>query len=520
MNIFKPLLVTLVLLSLITDVTAQTSRRRGARRPSTAAPTTDQSATQPDPAPAPISTAPRTPIPLATLNGQTISSADIEPNVGEEIEGLEDKIAEARRQVTEMQINTALLEAEAAKRRVTPQQLYEQEIAGRITEPTPAEIAKVTDENRDQLAQADPAAVKQQVVDFLKGEREGQLTTDLIKRLKISYPVVMVAPDGSANLAASAVIATVGGRPISAGTIEERLKPIIYKLRLNTYQLAKQAVELHINNTLLIAEANRRNVGADEIVRKEVSDKIHAPTQAEIAKFYEENKARVTADLPTISNQIATYLQEQERQRLEQDLSNRLRSSATIRMLISEPALPVQSISADDDPVRGDVKAPVTIVEFTDFQCSACAALQPMLEEVFKAYGNKVRLVVRDFPLAMHANSRKAAEAANAANAQNKFFEYTALLFQRQNALDVPSLKKYATEVGLNRAQFDAALDGDRFAAEIKHDMDEGVLYGVDSTPGVFVNGVALRELSVEALRALIDRALTASGTTPKASTN
>jgi protein-disulfide isomerase len=112
----------------------------------------------------------------------------------------------------------------------------------------------------------------------------------------------------------------------------------------------------------------------------------------------------------------------------------------------------------------------------------------------------------------MHANARKAAEAANAANAQGKFFEYTSLLFKRQNALDVPSLKKYATELGLNRARFDAALDGGAFAAEVKHDIDDGQLYGIDSTPAIFVNGVAVTEMSIEALRAAIDRGLANAG--------
>ena len=144
--------------------------------------------------------------------------------------------------------------------------------------------------------------------------------------------------------------------------------------------------------------------------------------------------------------------------------------------------------------------------------------MQPILDEVLKSYGNKVRLVVRDFPLAMHANALKAAEAANAANAQGKFFEYTALLFKHQDTLDLPSLKKYASEVGLNRARFDAELDGGKYAAEIKHDRDDGDIYGIDSTPAIFVNGVALREMSVDALRALIDRGL--GGSAPKVSTN
>src|SRR4030095_5245621 len=167
-----------------------------------------------------------------------------------------------------------------------------------------------------------------------------------------------------------------------------------------------------------------------------------------------------------------------------------LRKGADIRWLITEPPQPVQLISVDDAPVRGDANAAVTIVEFTDFQCPACAAMHPVLDEVLKTYGSKVRLVVRDFPLTMHANARKAAEAANAAHAQGKFFEYIALLFKRQKALAVPSLKKYATELGVDRATFDAALDGGTFAAEVRHDISDGEVYGVNSTPTIFVNGV------------------------------
>jgi len=151
-------------------------------------------------------------------------------------------------------------------------------------------------------------------------------------------------------------------------------------------------------------------------------------------------------------------------------------------------------------------------VEFTDFECPSCAAMYPVLEEVLKAYGQRVRFVVRNFPLSKHVHARKAAEAADAANAQGKFFEYTALLFKRQSALDVPSLKKYATEVGLDRARFDAALDGGAYAAEVKHDLEDGEIYGVNSTPTIFINGVMLNTLTAEALRAAIDKALSKAG--------
>ena len=141
--------------------------------------------------------------------------------------------------------------------------------------------------------------------------------------------------------------------------------------------------------------------------------------------------------------------------------------------------------------------------------------MHPVLEEVLKSYGNKVRFVVRDFPLNMHEWARKAAEAANAANAQGKFFEYIAILFKNQKALDVPSLKKYATEVGLDRARFDAALDRGTYAAEVQKDVEDGEMYGVGSTPTIFINGLQLKILSAEGLRAAIDRA----GGAPKTST-
>jgi protein-disulfide isomerase len=309
------------------------------------------------------------------------------------------------------------------------------------------------------------------------------------------------------NLNNEAVVATIGGQPLKAAAINERLKPIIYNIRSEAYELTKQQADQMVNNLLLLDEARRRNVGPEQIVRSEVSDKVRPPTEAEVAKFYEENKARITGSLNDVRNQLATYLQEQERNRLEGELSARLRKNANIQWLITEPPLPVQNISVDDDPARGPANAPVTIVEFTDFQCPACAAMHPVLEEVLKSYGDKVRFVVRDFPLNRHEHARKAAEAANAANAQGKFFEYAALLFKRQQALDIPSLKKYASELGLDRARFDAALDRGTYAAEVKHDLEDGELYGVEVTPTIFINGVQLQTLSAEGLRAAIDRA-------------
>jgi protein-disulfide isomerase len=464
---------------------------------------------------APPASASGAPTPIVVINGQTLTTADMDPQLRQEIDQLENKIAEARRSVLDLQINTMLLEVEAKKRRIDTHRLYELEVSSRVGMPTPAQIKKVTDDNRAQFEGMDPAVVTQQVTAYLHDQAENKLADDLVKRLRTTNHVVMGVDVNSPTLGDDAVLATIAGVPLKAAELKERMKPIIYKLRLDAYQVMKKDMDDRVDNMLLLEEANRKQIGPEQIIRAEISDKVHTPTEAEVAKFYEENKARITGDLNTVRNQVALYLQNEDKQRLEKELSDKLRKNAQIRWLISEPPQPVQNISVDDDPFRGDPNAPVTIVEFTDFQCPACAAMHPVLEEVLKSYGNRVRFVVRDFPLNQHANARKAAEAADAANAQGKFFEYIALLFQRQKALDVPSLKKYATELGLNRVKFDAELDRGVYAAEVKHDVEDGEIYGVGSTPTIFINGVQLRVLSAEGLREAIDRA--AATAKPKA---
>jgi protein-disulfide isomerase len=419
--------------------------------------------------------------------------------------------------VLDLQINTTLLQVEAKKRRLDSHTLYETEVSRRAGMPTAAQIQKFIDENQSQFQGMDPATIKQQVAAYLHDETENKLADDLVKRLRQTIPVVMGADVNAPNLPDEAVLATIGGQPLKAGPVKERLKPLIYRIRLDAYMRAKQQADQMVDNILLIEEAKRRQIGPEEIVRAEISDKVRTPTDAEVTKFYNDNKARISGDLNSVRNQVAMYLQEEDKRRLEGELSNRLRKNADVRWLITEPVQPVQNISVDDDPARGGANAPVTIVEFTDFQCPACAAMHPVLEEVLKSYGDKVRFVVRDFPLTQHEWASKAAEAANAAKEQGKFFEYAALLFQRQKALDVPSLKKYASELGLDRARFDAALDRGTYAAEVKHDVEDGELYGVGSTPTIFINGVQLRVLSPEGLREAIDRAAKSpAGTQPK----
>lgn len=499
---------------LTTSTAAQTRKPRPKPTPAT---TPTAPAAKPTPTPATAARATPTPAPpagtLAIVNGQPVMISDLDPKVRAEVEGFDKEVAEMRRTALEDQIGTYLLEAEAKKRKVRVQQLLDAEVNNRVPQPTEAEIKAFFDANRAQVGTDDYNSVRQNIADYLVQQGVQKLVGELTSRLRLTTSVTTGADPNAPNLAPSAVLATVGGRTITKGYLEERLKPYVHKRRMEIFQDELAAVNYKVYEQLITAEAKRRNTTPEEVFRTEVTVKVKAPTEADVTKFYEENKARIQGgDLASLRQQISDFLLQQEQRRLVFELNQRLRAGANMQVLLVEPEPPVQVISTDNDPARGEASAPVTMVVFTDFQCPACSATHPIIDEAVKAYGNRIRLVVRDFPLPQHEMARKAAEAANAANAQGKFFEYIAILFNNQSALDVPSLKKYAASLGLDAARFNAALDSGQYAAEVEHDVDDGQEYGVDSTPAIFVNGVRVRDMTPEALHAAIDRALARAG--------
>lgn len=150
-------------------------------------------------------------------------------------------------------------------------------------------------------------------------------------------------------------------------------------------------------------------------------------------------------------------------------------------------------VSVDDDPAKGSATAPVTIIEFSDFECPFCARFYSQtLSQIEKNYieTGKVKFVYRDFPLSFHPNAQKAAEAAECADEQGKFWELHDKIFDNQQAIAVSNLKQYAQEIGLNTAQFNSCLDSGQMVSEVKKDFQDGQSYGVTGTPGFFINGI------------------------------
>ena len=145
---------------------------------------------------------------------------------------------------------------------------------------------------------------------------------------------------------------------------------------------------------------------------------------------------------------------------------------------------------ASTDPAVGPATAPVTLVEFSDFQCPFCQRVEPTLKQLRAKYGDKLRIVWKDFPLTqIHPQAFKAGEAGHCAGDQGKYWEYHDRLFENQQALQPADLKKHATDLGLDAAAFASCLDSSKYGERVRDGVSLGTSLGVNSTPTVFING-------------------------------
>ena len=447
---------------------------------------------------------------IATVNGVQIKIKEIDDPINKRIQELQQQIIDARKREVDLQINSKLLEAEAKKRGISSTKLIEQEVIAKAKEPTEAEAQAFYDQNKARI-NGEFKDVKKDIIDYLRAERQRAEAAELAKRLRAAAAVKVNVAQATppANEAERArVFATVNGEPITSADVEDTLRPMIFDAQEEIYNLRKQQLDLKLNDTLLEQEALKRKITTRALIDAEVMPKVKPVSEADAQKFFDENKDRLNGDFARLKPQIIQYLEQQESRRAESAFAEQLRKGAAIQVFLKQPEAPSYAIATDDQPTKGNQSAPVTIVEFTDFQCPSCARSQPVLDAVAVEFGDKVRLVVRDFPLDQHAFAFKAAEAAEAAREQGKYWEYIALLFQNQSALEVAKLKEYASQVGLDRKRFDEALDSSKFAEKVRRDLSDGMKLGVNSTPTVFINGRILRDKSRESLKAAIEAAL------------
>ena len=314
------------------------------------------------------------------------------------------------------------------------------------------------------------------------------------------------APTAALAAELPSIVATVQGQAISAEELTSALHGELMRLDIQRYQVLKEKLDALIAERLVSLEATRRGVSVQQLIQDEIVSKVPAVTPEQVQAFYEANKNRIREPLEQITERITAYLQQQEQEQRQQALLKELRPRYPVTVALRAPKV---EIATDGEPAMGTDSAPVTIVEFSDFQCPYCRQVQPTLKRLMAEYEGKVKLVFRDFPLrTIHPQAQKAAEAAQCAAEQHKFWPYHDKLFT-VTSLHLDDLKKYAQEIELHVEQFTACLDSDKYASGIEADMQAGQKAGVNATPTFFVNGFPLSgAASYERFKEAVDAAL------------
>jgi protein-disulfide isomerase len=310
----------------------------------------------------------------------------------------------------------------------------------------------------------------------------------------------------------SDVLATIGDEKITMVNVRERTGELLDQLDLQYQQqrdkLIAGALDSIVLERLFTDEAKKQGKTAVELVSSTLAS-AGEPSDLEIEAWYKDNQSRIgNRTLAEVKSQIAALLQKQRRTAAVEKLTERLRTERKVTYAFEPHRMQFKN---DGAPTLGKADAPVTLVEFSDFQCPYCQATAPTLKEVAQKYGDKVHIVYRQFPIAsIHPFAFKAAEASLCANDQGKFWALHDMMFQDQTKLTVTDLKDKARRLGLDEKKFNQCLDGGRFVEQVQNDQKEGRVRGVNGTPALFVNGVYVEGGAVpySTLSALIDKEL------------
>lgn len=314
----------------------------------------------------------------------------------------------------------------------------------------------------------------------------------------------ITAAQNTTTAKARRAVATVGGQTIYEDELVQAAEGQLSSLRNQEYEIKKKALDGLIEQKLIEAAAKGKGLTTEKLLDQEVNSKIPDPSDAEVEGYYYGLK--VTRPLAEVRTQLRGSLKQAKIQQARQEYLKGLREQYKAVVLLQPPRV---DVAFDPARLRGNAKAPVMIVEFSDYQCPYCRSVEPTVKDVLAKYGDKVSFSYRDFPLtAIHSQAMIAAEASRCALEQGKFWEYHDQLFA-SSKLEKDTLVEYARGLKLNDKQFEACVTSEKYKADIEKDQQDGRKAGVNGTPGFFINGVELSGAQGrEAFERLIDEEL------------
>ena len=313
----------------------------------------------------------------------------------------------------------------------------------------------------------------------------------------------------------SGPVATWSNGSISEKELDESLKTELLKLESEyvsgRYDTRLEGLEAMVSEKILEAEVEKRGLSdVTALLTAEIDAKIGEPTDAEITQFYAMMARRLGGrPLDEVRPVIVQEITRRATAERFQTFLTEMRDAYGVKITLPRPEVPRIPVSVDDDPSIGPDDAPITIVQFAEFQCPYCGRAKQVIDQVMKKYEGKVRMVYRDFPLSFHDRAIPAAVAANCAGEQGKYWEMYDKLMSNQRALSEEDLTGHATALELDMDKWNTCRKDPAQAEEVQKDFEDGTRAGVQGTPAFFINGIFLNgAVPLEQFTAIIDAEL------------
>jgi protein-disulfide isomerase len=318
------------------------------------------------------------------------------------------------------------------------------------------------------------------------------------------------------------IAAYLGDEPITLEEVDAFIKGDLAKMEQQKYEARRGTLEQLVSKKLADKEAEARGITTQEYYQLEVASKVTEPTDAEGLAFYQQNKARIkefqSKSYEELAGPIKNNLMQIKANEIQRNLIANLKEAAGFKLILDAPRVAVQTPAGEPEMGAG-AGAAVTIVEFSDYQCPYCKRAYPEITKLMDEYGDRVRLIYRDYPLEIHTNARPAAVAARCAGDQGKYWEYHENLMTTAGSLDRSDLLSRGESVGVDTNEFTLCLDSGAHDAAVETAFTEGAALGVTGTPTLFVNGrMLVGVIPYAALKALVDEELERNQPTEPAS--
>jgi protein-disulfide isomerase len=329
----------------------------------------------------------------------------------------------------------------------------------------------------------------------------------------------MPVPSADAEPQADAVVATWAGGQLTYGELMEDVKGRLIKQEIDylneRYTTMRRAIDNKVNESLLDAEAKKRGLADADALVEQINTENATVSEAEVASFYEENKRRFrNKPLDQVQAAVTDQLVKSKQREAVNALLDQLRNQASVDVALEAPELPRLEIAVGVNPPRGPETAPITIVEFADYECPYCTRGYDTMKQVMEKYDGKIKWYFRDFPLSFHRNAVGYSVAAQCAGEQGKYWDMHDAILEGQKELAAKGgVEGLAKELGLEEAAFTACIAEDARTKQVMTDMGEGQAVGVTGTPAYFINGIMVSGAQpLENFESVIDRELEAAG--------